>query len=94
MNWARNSWASVGLRGSIGDVGGAWNCVLMVSFWVRKESVFPRRPCAAPTRITDTAIQTSLLLDRGSVFAIVDTVTAYAEQRVVATETEAHIQRV
>ena len=94
MNQARNSWASVGLRGSSGDVGGARNCALLASCLLGKESVFPRRPCAAPTRIPDTAIQTSQLLDRGSMLAIGDTVTAYAVHRVVATETAAHSQRV
>ena len=31
MNWARNSWASVGLRRSSSDVGGARSCALLVS---------------------------------------------------------------
>ena len=94
MNWAWNSCAGVGLRRSGGDVGGAWSCALLVICLLGKESVFPRRPCAAPTRIPGTVIQTSLLLDRGSMLAIVDTVTTFAMHRVVATETAAHNQRV
>ena len=94
MNWARNSWEGVGMRGSSGDVGGAWSCTLLASCLLGKESVFPRRPCAVPTRIPGTAIQASQLLDRGSMLAIGNTVTAYAEHKVVATETAALWQRV
>ena len=94
MNWARNSWASVGLRGNSSDVGGARNCALLASCLFGRESVFPRRSCAAPTRIPPTAIQTHLLLDQGNMITIVDTVTAYAVHRVVETETAAHDQRV
>jgi len=92
MNWARNSWASVGLRGSSGDVGGARSCALLVSNLLGKESVFPRRPSTDPTRTSNT--ENSLFFDGGSMLAIGDTVTTFAVHGVVATETVAHDQRV
>jgi len=74
-----------------GDVGGARNCALLASCLLGKKSVFPRRPCNAPTRIPDTAIQTSLLLDRGRKLAIVDTMTSFAVHSVVAREKKQRI---
>jgi len=85
---------SVGMRGSSGDVGRAWSCTLLASCLLGKESIFPRRPCATPTRIPGTAIQASQLLDRGCMLAISDTMTAYAEHKVVASETTTQSQRV
>jgi len=94
MNWAKHSWKSVGMRGGSGDASRARYCALLASCLLGKESIFPRRPCATPTCISGTAIQTSQLLDRGSMLAIGDTVTFYAEHKVVVTETTAHSQRV
>ena len=90
MNWARSSWESVGLRGSSCDAGGAQICALLASKLLGKESVFPTSPCTAPTRTPNTAIQTSLLFDGGSI----DTVTAFAVHGVVVTETASQNQRV
>ena len=82
------------MRGSSGDVSRARYCTLLASCLLGKEGLFPRRPCATVTRIPNTAIQTRQLLNRGWMLAIADTVAAFAEHEVVATETTALWQRV
>jgi len=94
VNWARHSGASVGPRGSGGNVGGTRSCTLLASCLPGQEGLLPRRPSAVPTRIPNTAIQTGQFLDRGGKRAISDTVTSFAAHSVVAPEAAAHNQRV